>query len=147
MEPLSRSTGDSPFRTLDRDGNRIPPTVRLSVVNRFIAPVTAAVGGLSLIATGFLVTDTWKENRTLNQTVSVTGSAKRTIKADLGLLSGTVATESESRVSSYADRVHACCAEVGLRVDAQLPFGRARQPGRITEARGPKLHHSHTARA
>ncbi len=62
------------------------------MADRIALPLAAGILAVGTLATGFIVTDTWKENRELNQSLSVTGSAKRRIQADLGILSGTLST-------------------------------------------------------
>jgi uncharacterized protein len=57
-------------------------------MDRFAAAISAGIISLGALGTAGLVTNTWKENRTLNQTLSVTGSAKKSIVADLGILNG-----------------------------------------------------------
>ena len=72
-------------------------------MNKIIAPLTALIAGICLIVTGLIVTTTWKQNRSLNQTVAVTGSAKRTIKADLAFVTGGVTATSDTRATAYAE--------------------------------------------
>jgi uncharacterized protein len=59
-------------------------------MDRLAAAVGAGIISLGAIGTAGLVTNTWKQNRELNQTLSVTGSAKKSIKADLGILAGSL---------------------------------------------------------
>ena len=61
------------------------------MADRVAAAIGAAVLSLGMVGTGAVVSNTWKQNRELNQTLSVTGSAKKAIVADLGILSGTLA--------------------------------------------------------
>jgi uncharacterized protein len=60
-------------------------------MDRLAAALGAGILSIGAIGTAGLVTNTWQQNRTLNQTLAVTGSAKRSIKADLGILAGSLA--------------------------------------------------------
>jgi uncharacterized protein len=60
-------------------------------MDRLAAALGAGILSIGAIGTAGLVTNTWQQNRTLNQTLAVTGSAKRSIKADLGILTGSLA--------------------------------------------------------
>jgi uncharacterized protein len=59
-------------------------------MDRLAAALGAGIISIGAIGTAGLVTNTWQQNRELNQTLAVTGSAKRSIKADLGILTGTL---------------------------------------------------------
>ena len=59
-------------------------------MDRMAAALGAGILSIGAIGTAGLVTNTWQQNRSLNQTLAVTGSAKRSIQADLGILSGTL---------------------------------------------------------
>ena len=60
-------------------------------MDRLAAALGAGILSVGAIGTAGLVTTTWKQNRELNQTLAVTGSAKRSIQADLGILNGSLA--------------------------------------------------------
>jgi uncharacterized protein len=66
-------------------------------MDRLAAALGAGILAVGAIGTAGLVTKTWEGNRTLNQTLSVTGSAKKSIKADLGILSGSLGVEAISQ--------------------------------------------------
>ncbi len=73
------------------------------MADRFAAAIGAAVLSLGMVGTGVIVSQTWKENRTLNQTLSVTGSAKKAITSDLGILSGTLAVSAVDQASANSE--------------------------------------------
>lgn len=76
-------------------------------MERLAAALGAGILSIGAVSTAGVVTRTWKENRELNQTLAVTGSAKRTIKADLGILTGGLAVQglpSKKRTPSWRRR-------------------------------------------
>jgi uncharacterized protein len=80
----------------DEQGNQ-------KMADRIAAAVAAGVLSLGMVGTGALVSNTWKQNRELNQTLSVTGSAKKAITADLGILSGTLAVSGFSQAEANGE--------------------------------------------
>jgi uncharacterized protein len=72
-------------------------------MDRLAAAVGAGIISLGAIGTAGLVTNTWKQNRELNQTLSVTGSAKKSIKADLGILSGSLGANGLTQQEANAE--------------------------------------------
>ncbi len=73
------------------------------MADRFAAAIGAAVLSVGMIATGAIVSNTWQQNRELNQTLSVTGSAKKAITADLGILSGTLAVSGLTQAGANSE--------------------------------------------
>lgn len=67
--------------------------------NRFIVP--AAVLGLSLVLSAFIFSGTWRKIKSENQTITVTGSAKKVIVSDLGVLRGTLSVEAPTALEAY----------------------------------------------
>lgn len=67
--------------------------------NRFILPF--AILGLSLIVSTFIFSSTWRKIKSENQTITVTGSAKKVIVSDLGVLRGTPSVEASTALESY----------------------------------------------
>ncbi len=75
--------------------------------NRFIIP--SSIIGLSLIASVLVFSFNWKSISRENQTITVTGSAKKEIKADLGILRGTLSAFQSTQKSTVE------------KIDAQKP--------------------------
>ncbi|MBM3402360.1 MAG: SIMPL domain-containing protein [Bacteroidetes bacterium] len=67
--------------------------------NRFIIPF--AILGLSLIVSTFIFSSTWRKIKSENQTITVTGSAKKVIVSDLGVLRGTLSVEASTALEAY----------------------------------------------
>jgi hypothetical protein len=67
--------------------------------NRFILPF--AILGLSLIVSTFIFSNTWRKIKSENQTITVTGSAKKVIVSDLGVLRGTLSVEASTALEAY----------------------------------------------
>ncbi len=67
--------------------------------NRFIVP--AMLMGLSIIISVFIFGMNWKSIKKENQTITVTGSAKKAIRSDLGVLSGTLNAYAGSSQEAY----------------------------------------------
>ena len=57
---------------------------------------------LSIIICTIILASTWRGNNKLNQVITVTGSAKREIKADFARLSGTISTKGSTTLEAYA---------------------------------------------
>ena len=66
---------------------------------RFILPF--AILGLSLIVSTFIFSSTWRKIKSENQTITVTGSAKKVIVSDLGVLRGTLSVEASTALEAY----------------------------------------------
>jgi uncharacterized protein len=92
-------------------------------MDRVAAGIGAGILSIGVLGTAGLVTNTWKENRQLNQTLSVTGSAKRSIQADLGILNGSLGAggltqqEANRELASQATRLVAAFGEQGFKAD------------------------------
>ena len=54
-----------------------------------------------LIICAIIVSLTWRQNYRMNQTITVTGSAKQDITSDLGFLRGTISARASNPESSY----------------------------------------------
>ncbi len=67
--------------------------------NRFIVP--ASITGLSLIIAMAILAFTWSGVKSESQTINVTGSAKRTINSDLGILRISLNTEEVNKSLAY----------------------------------------------
>ncbi len=57
--------------------------------------------GVALIISAFIMAAAWRNSSNVNQTITVTGSAKREIVSDLGILRGTVTGTSASAESAF----------------------------------------------
>ena len=68
---------------------------------QLIAP--AAILGISLIISTFIFSGTWRKIKSENQTITVTGSAKKVIISDLGILRGTINVEAASASDAYRE--------------------------------------------
>ena len=68
--------------------------------NLFLPAVIIAV---SFIIGVVFFTNAWKSNQNANQTINVTGSAKKEIVSDLGFLRGTISVQSSTSESAYAE--------------------------------------------
>jgi len=69
------------------------------VRNRFIIPF--AILGFALIISMFIFSATWRKIKSENQTITVTGSAKKVIVSDLGILRGTLSVEAGTALEAY----------------------------------------------
>lgn len=63
----------------------------------------AVLIGISFIIGVVVFTNAWKSNQQANQTISVTGSAKKEIISDLGFLRGTISVQSSTSENAYAE--------------------------------------------
>lgn len=63
----------------------------------------AVLIGISFIIGVVVFTNAWKSNQQANQTISVTGSAKKEIVSDLGFLRGTISVQSSTSENAYAE--------------------------------------------
>jgi uncharacterized protein len=68
--------------------------------NLFIPSIIIAI---SFIICSVIFTSTWKANYASNQTINVTGSAKKEIVSDLGILRGTVSAQSITAEGAYRE--------------------------------------------
>jgi hypothetical protein len=66
--------------------------------NLFIPSIIIAI---SLIICSIIFTSTWKSNYASNQTINVTGSAKKEITSDLGVLKGSISARSSTAEGAY----------------------------------------------
>lgn len=66
----------------------------------FIPSIVIAV---TLIICALIVTSTWKSNYASNQTINVTGSAKKEITSDLGILKGTISVQRSTAEGAYRE--------------------------------------------
>ncbi len=67
--------------------------------NRFIIPF--AILGFSLLLSTFIFSGTWRKIKSENQTITVTGSAKKVIVSDLGVLRGTLSVDAATALEAY----------------------------------------------
>lgn len=67
--------------------------------NKFILP--SIILSIAFLIVAIVVTQTWSSNYKSNQTITVTGSAKKDIVSDLGILRGTITTRSFSSMDAY----------------------------------------------
>jgi hypothetical protein len=63
----------------------------------------AVIIGISFIIGVVFFTNAWKSSQSANQTISVTGSAKKEIVSDLGFLRGTISVQSSTSESAFAE--------------------------------------------
>ncbi|MBK7379230.1 MAG: SIMPL domain-containing protein [Ignavibacteriales bacterium] len=59
--------------------------------------------GICFIIGVIIFTTAWRSNQTANQTITVTGSAKKYITSDLGVLRGTISVQSFSADAAYKE--------------------------------------------
>ena len=59
--------------------------------------------GISLILSIVLIVTTWKSNYSSNQTITVTGSAKKDITSDFGILRGSISVEAPTAEIAYQE--------------------------------------------
>jgi uncharacterized protein len=67
--------------------------------NRLIAP--ALILGLAAIVSTFVFSGTWRTVKSENQTINVTGSARKTMVSDLGILRGTISASGNTASDAY----------------------------------------------
>ena len=63
----------------------------------------AVIGSAALIICAIILAATWKSNYTSNQTINVTGSAKKDIISDLGVLRGTISAQAPTAEDAYRE--------------------------------------------
>ncbi|MGB4400707.1 MAG: SIMPL domain-containing protein [Daejeonella sp.] len=63
----------------------------------------AVILGLSLIISTLIFSGAWRKIKSENQTITVTGSAKKVIVSDLGILRGTIIVEAATASDAYRD--------------------------------------------
>jgi hypothetical protein len=63
----------------------------------------AIIIGISFIIGVVVFTNAWKSNQRSNQTITVTGSAKKDIVSDLGFLRGTISVRAATSEGAYAE--------------------------------------------
>jgi uncharacterized protein len=66
----------------------------------FIPSIIIAV---TLIICAIIVTSTWKSNYASNQTINVTGSAKKEITSDLGVLRGSISVQGSTAEGAFKE--------------------------------------------
>ena len=67
--------------------------------NRLIIP--ALILGLAAVISTFIFAGTWRTVKSENQTINVTGSAKKTMVSDLGILRGTISASGNTASDAY----------------------------------------------
>ena len=67
--------------------------------NRLIAP--ALILGLAAVLSVFIFSGTWRKVKSENQTINVTGSAKKVMVSDLGILRGTITSSGSTAAEAY----------------------------------------------
>lgn len=72
-------------------------------MNRDNFLIPAIVIAVTLIICTIIVTSTWKSNYASNQTINVTGSAKKEITSDLGVLRGTISVQHPTAEGAYRE--------------------------------------------
>lgn len=65
--------------------------------------VPAVIIGVSFIIGVVFFTNAWKSSQNANQTINVTGSAKKEIVSDLGFLRGTISVQSSTSESAFTE--------------------------------------------
>ncbi|MCX6149649.1 MAG: SIMPL domain-containing protein [Ignavibacteriales bacterium] len=69
--------------------------------NQYLIPFSVLAFGL--IICSIIVSTTWRYNAKLNQTITVTGSAKKDIVSDLGFLRGTISAQAGSAGAAFQE--------------------------------------------
>ena len=69
--------------------------------NNLLLP--AGVISTAFIICAIILAVTWKSNYTSNQTINVTGSAKKNITSDLGVLRGTITAQAPTAEAAYRE--------------------------------------------
>src|SRR3972149_12029762 len=59
--------------------------------------------GISLIVCSVIFVTAWRANYSSNQTITVTGSAKKDITSDLGILRGSISVEAPTAEMAYQE--------------------------------------------
>ncbi|MEO8399872.1 MAG: SIMPL domain-containing protein [Ignavibacteriaceae bacterium] len=67
--------------------------------NNFLIPVS--ILSAAIIICAVIVVTTWKSNYRSNQTINVTGSAKKKITSDLGVLKGNISVQASTQSDAY----------------------------------------------
>ena len=67
--------------------------------NIYVIPFSILAAGLFISA--IVISTTWRYNAKLNQTITVTGSAKKDITSDLGFLRGTISAYASTPGAAY----------------------------------------------
>lgn len=65
--------------------------------------ISALIIGAALVISSILFVATWKSNYNANQTITVTGSAKKLIVSDFGMLRGTIMVTGISAEAAYRE--------------------------------------------
>jgi hypothetical protein len=65
--------------------------------------ISVSILSAALIICAVIVTATWRSNNSAAQTITVTGSAKKEIVSDLGILRGSISVQSPSASESYRE--------------------------------------------
>jgi len=73
----------------------------MNTKNNLLLP--AIIGSAAIIICAVILAVTWKSNYTSNQTINVTGSAKRDITSDLGVLRGTIKAQASTAEGAYKE--------------------------------------------
>jgi len=63
----------------------------------------AVIGSAAIIICSIIIAVTWKSNYASNQTINVTGSAKKDITSDLGVLRGTINAQAPTAEAAYKE--------------------------------------------
>ncbi|MFO7525007.1 MAG: hypothetical protein R6W68_06100 [Ignavibacteriaceae bacterium] len=81
--------------------------------NNLIVPFL--ILGFSIVIGIFIFVGAWKSNQSANQTITVTGSAKKEIISDLGFLRGTLTVQAPSPENAFRVRRPAFGAHTRVR--------------------------------
>ncbi len=65
--------------------------------------IPAVIIGISFIIGVVFFTNAWRSSQRANQTINVTGSAKKEIVSDLGFLRGTISVQSSTSEGAYSE--------------------------------------------
>lgn len=63
--------------------------------------VAASVVMVGILLSVFMLNTTWRNNNKANQTITVTGSAKKVIVSDFGSLKGTLSVQASTAIEAY----------------------------------------------
>ncbi len=73
----------------------------MEIKNNSLMPMT--VLGISFIVGVIIFVTAWRSNQSANQTITVTGSAKKEIVSDLGILRGTITVQAFSSEAAFRE--------------------------------------------
>lgn len=63
--------------------------------------ISSIIVAIAIVIVGILISSAWRNSTSANQTITVTGSAKKEIVSDLGILRGSITASASTAIDAY----------------------------------------------